>query len=274
LVVRSQEESFDHLSWRGGAKAAILDWLSARAAIGTGFRTPAADELVGRFEQSYAKIIGNPGLKPETSSTYEAGLDAEHRGLGTGLGFFYTDYSDRIAGGFPACVSGDCSWTTYKNVEGAILSGLEGYLKYQIPIPVNDKTIRIIPFVNFIYYTQRRLEDDEYAQSLGSYTVPYVSRANLTGGMHLDFNGKAGLQFTAVYHGPQEVQDWDWMSTTYGKAVDKEGFTVLSTRFNIRPVKHFNVYLAVDNLTDESYSFVNGYPMPGRTFRVGLEARF
>lgn len=118
LNVVPHSESFDHASWRTGAKYFLLDWLGARAAVGTGFRVPAADELAGRYELSYLKTIGNPNLDPEKSTTWEVGLDAERLRLSGGLGFFYTDYTDKITGGFNTCVDGDCTWTTYENVKG------------------------------------------------------------------------------------------------------------------------------------------------------------
>ena len=136
LDVASRTESFDHLSWRAGAKYFLFDWLGARFAVGTGFRAPTADELAGQYELSYLKTIGNPNLEPEKSITYEVGLDAEYSRWSGGLDFFYTDYTDKITGGFSTCVDGDCSWTTYENVNGAIFSGIEGYVNYEIPFPL------------------------------------------------------------------------------------------------------------------------------------------
>lgn len=274
LTVHSKEETFDHLSWRAGVKYSILDRLHARAAVGTGFRAPAADELAGRYEQSWAKTVGNPNLKPETATTYETGIDGEFGRLNAGLGFFYTDYTDRISGGFPTCIDGDCSWTTYKNLQGAVLSGIEVYLRHPVPVTICDRVIRFIPFAELLYYTQREIQDRKYVQSLGTDILPYVSRTNVTGGLQIDFDRKADLQFTAVYHGRQEVQDWDWMSPDYGKAVGKGGFGLYFARLNYRPCRRLNVFFAVDNLADRSYSYVDGYPMPGRTFRIGLEGRY
>jgi len=189
------------------------------------------------------------------------------------LGFFYTDYTDKITGGFNTCVDGDCTWTTYENVKGAIFSGLEGYLNCQIPFPYAD-WVRLSTYADFIYYTQREIEDDSYARTLGSSTVPYIPEASMTGGIRCDFNGKSVLQFSVSYFGPQVVQDWDYTSPTYGKGVDKSGFPLFSLRFDFHPLKAFNIYLAADNLLDRQYSFVNGYPMPGRTIRTGLQTRF
>lgn len=272
LSVVSHSESFDHLSWRGGATYFLLDWLSARAAIGTGFRAPTADELSGSYDLGgWMKTVGNPNLKPESSTTYEVGLDAERFGIKGGMDFFYTDYSDRITYGFPACVNGDCTYTTYENLKGATISGLEGYASYRKPFYYGTRTITLKPYMNFTYYTQRKIRDTEYARELNSTTLLYVSKANVTGGIKLDFNGKATLDLHGFYVGPQKVQDW---SQYPAPTVDKGGFTVFGSRLTVYPEKHLNLYLAVDNLTDRNYAFVDGYPMPGRTVSIGMEGKF
>lgn len=275
LAVVPKEEKFDHLSWRAGTKYFMIDWLSARAAVGTGFRVPAADELAGRFSQTMLRIVGNPNLKPESSITYEVGLDSEYAGLTTGLGFFHTKYTDRITGGFSACVGGDCTWRTYGNVDGGTFSGIEGSLEYKIPLSWQGNKLVITPFTDFIYYTQRKIDDQRYAMTLGSDVMPYISRYNLTGGIKMGLNETVNLQITSAYNGPQVIQDWsDWMSPTYGMAIDKKEFTTYAARLSVKPMKYFSVYLAVDNLTNEFYEFVQGFPMPGRALRLGIEGNF
>lgn len=275
LDVIPRSERFDHVSWRGGLTYAFLDWLTGRTAVGTGFRVPAADELSGSFESgSWMKVVGNPDLKPESSTTYEAGLTAEHSGIKGDLGFFYTDYKDKISGGFPTCVDGDCTWTTYRNVAGAVLSGIEGALSYKKLFSACGIPVRMKPFVNFVYYTQRENKDTEYAEVLGSDTVPYVPLWNVTGGLEVNFNRKITFIFNGFYSGAEKQQDFNWLSPTYGEAVDKGGFVVFSAQLSFQPSKYLELFATSDNLTDRDYAFVDGYPMPGRSFRVGLKTRF
>ncbi|MGV8075149.1 MAG: TonB-dependent receptor plug domain-containing protein [Syntrophobacteraceae bacterium] len=275
LDVLSQSEQFDHVSWRGGLTYAFLDWLTGRAAVGTAFRAPAADELAGSFHMgAWSKIVGNPDLDPESGTTYEAGLDAEYAGLKAGLGFFYTDYKDKISGGFPATVDGDPTWTTYRNVDGAVLSAIEGSASYKKSLTLHDMVVSLRPFLNFAYYTQRELKDKNYAEALNTDTVPYVPLWDAAGGLELNINRKVNFIFSGLYTGDEKQEDWNWLSESYGKGVDKGGFVLYSARLSIRPSKHFNYFLDCENLTDKKYAFVEGYPMPGRTFRVGLEARY
>ncbi len=274
LIVDPDDESFDHLSVRAGLTYYVTDWLSARAAVGTGFRAPTADELAGHYETAYSKLIGNPDLDQETSTTYEVGLDVDTGSFRGGLGVFYTDYSDRIVGGFGTCVDGDCSWTTYKNVDGATLAAVEGYLSYVWETRLGSRALRVKPFADAIYYLKRDIEDDDYSDSLETDTVPYISRSNLVAGVTLDWEKIADLTFTARYHGKQKVQDWDYSSPNYGKAVDKGGFTVYSIRINFHPLPHLTPYLSIDNLTNKEYAYVLDYPMPGLTVMAGIRAQF
>jgi vitamin B12 transporter len=275
LDVAQQNQQFGHTSWRTGLTYKFFDWLSGRAAAGSAFSVPSADELAGRYQSGeWMKIIGNPNLKPESGTTYEAGLDAEFGGFQPSLTFFHTDYDNKITGGFPACVNGDCTWTTYENVQGALLSAFEGALSYKKSFAVNDMPISLRPYMNFVYYVQREIEDPSYAKVLHSDVVPYVPLFDATAGIEVSFNRKVTFFFSGFYTGDEKQENFNYNSSTYSQAIDKGGFTIFSAKLSYRPVKLFEVFLASDNLTDKSYAFVDGYPMPGRTIRGGLEARF
>lgn len=275
LDVVQKSQDFGHASWRTGLTYSFLDWLTGRVAVGTAFRAPTADELAGRFQMGgWTKVVGNPDLKPETGTTYDIGLDAQVGGFKAGLGFFYTDYSNRISAGFPACVDGDCTWTTSRNVNGAILSAIEGNVSYKKSFTVSDAALSLKPFVNFVYYTQRNLEDETYSRTLRTSVVPYVPLWDATGGIEVGIGKKTTFTFTGFYTGDEKQEDFNWLSPTYTQAIDKGGFVIFSARATYRPSKYLELFLVTDNLTDRDYSYVDGYPMPGRTFRGGITAHF
>jgi len=275
LDVVSQNQGFDHTSWRTGLTYSFLDWLTGRVAVGTGFRAPTADELSGSFQSGpWMKIVGNPDLSPETSTTYDVGVNIDYGGFSGEIGWFYTDYTNAITPGFPICVGGDCTWTTYRNVAGANWSAIEALLSYKNSFTCYDMPINLRPYMNLVYYTQRELNDTSLATILHTNTVPYVPLWDIAGGLEVGFSKKVSLLFTAVYNGPEMQQDFNYLSPTYNQAIDGGNFVVLGARLTIHPVKFLDLYLAVDNLTDKNYAFVDGYPMPGRAFRGGIQARF
>ena len=273
MVLRSDEEDYDHITWRTGASYQILPWLKIRVAVGTAFRTPTADEISGRFERSWSRIIGNPDLDPETSTTYEMGFDIIKGSLRAGADYFRTVYEDRIAGGFPTCLYGDCSWTTFKNVDGATLEGIEFYASYDAG-ELLELPFMIKPYVNGITYTKRKIDDRDYRNSLGDDTVPYVSKWNITGGLDVGIPEKLMANLSFLYVGKQKVQEWNWTDPNYKKAVNKGGFTIFNASLHWKVCKHAKLFLKVNNLFDKEYSFVKYYPMPGRTWRAGVEVTF
>ncbi len=273
MILKTEDEDYDHLTWRVGASYQLLPWLKARAAIGTAFRTPTADELSGYFERPYSKIVGNPDLDPETSITYEIGLDVFKNSLKAGVGYFYTYYDDRIAGGYPACVGTDCSWRTFRNVDGAVIEGLEFYVSYDLG-ELLKLPFELSPYINGIKYIEYEIKDSSYAKSLGTDDVPYISRWNITGGFRFGLPEKLTGNISFFYVGRQKVQEWNWAKPNYAKAKDKGGFTVFNAKLSWHPCKYARLFFGVDNLFDKEYSFVDYYPMPGRTWKVGLEVRF
>ncbi len=275
LDVLQKSQDFGHASWRTGLTYSFLDWLTGRMAVGTAFRAPTADELAGRFQMGgWTKVVGNPDLKPETGTTYDIGLDAQIGGFKAGLGFFYTDYSNRISAGFPASVDGDSTWTTSRNVNGAILAAIEGNVSYKKSFTFHDTPLSLKPFANFVYYTQRSLEDETYSRTLKTSVVPGVPLWDATGGIEVGIGRKTTFTFTGFYTGDEKQEDFNWLSPTYTQAIDKGGFVIFSARATYRPSKYLELFLVTDNLTDRDYSYVDGYPMPGRTFRGGITAHF
>ena len=222
---------------------------------------------IRRVDEDHRK----PKPQTESGATYEAGLDAELAGFKPSLTYFYTDYNNKITGGFPATVDGDHTWTTYENVKGAILSAFEGSLSYKKSFTCNDMQIGLRPFVNFVYYTQREIEDPSYTKILKSDTVPYVPLWDAAGGIEVSFNHKVALLFTGFYTGDEKQENFNYLSPTYSQSMDKGGFAVFSAKLTYRPAKALELFLACDNLTDKNYAFVDGYPMPGRSFRGGIQ---
>ncbi len=74
--VRPRKEDLDHVTARGGIVYKIPDSVSLKGNIGTAFRAPAPDELATDYVSSWGtRYIGNPNLKPEKSTSYDAGIE-------------------------------------------------------------------------------------------------------------------------------------------------------------------------------------------------------
>ncbi len=293
LTVESDTEDYDHVSFRIGATYQITDFLRARASYGTGFGSPNAEEIAGSYTSSFSyawngipmkfisRRFGNSSIDPEKAHTYEVGLDLSTRRIKAGIDLFHTDYDDKITS---VTLSNTCSFSggtlvctevsRYKNTDGATYEGIEGYILLTLEKNLFGKKWFLTPHANFTYYTKRELEDDEYEESIGSSTAPYISKMNITGGITLGMEKLFNLDFSGYYVGHQKIQYWrNWLSPLYGRAITKGGFAVFSSRLDVNPWKYLKLYVQCDNLFDKKYSFVDGYPMPGRAFKLGLELK-
>ncbi|CCW17744.1 TonB-dependent receptor; Outer membrane receptor for ferrienterochelin and colicins [Sphingobium indicum BiD32] len=88
----------------------INDNLTLKGGVSRGFKTPRVEEIaegiIGFGGQGRIPLIGTPGLTPETSTSYEAGLYYDSHGFFSGnVTVFNNDFDDKIATGpgIPNC---------------------------------------------------------------------------------------------------------------------------------------------------------------------------
>nr|WP_232455571.1 TonB-dependent receptor [Sphingomonas sp. KC8] len=82
----------------------LNDALTMKGGVSRGFKTPQLNQIaqgiVGFGNQGRLPLIGSPGLKPETSATYEAGIYYDDGGVFSGnITFFNNEFTDKIASG-------------------------------------------------------------------------------------------------------------------------------------------------------------------------------
>ena len=102
---------YDEHSTFGGklSPRAYLVWnassaLTMKGGVSRGFKTPRleqiAEGITGFGGQGTIPLIGSPGLKPETSTSYEAGLYFDNGGFFSGnVTVFNNEFKDKIASG-------------------------------------------------------------------------------------------------------------------------------------------------------------------------------
>ncbi|WCM26977.1 TonB-dependent receptor [Sphingomonas sp. QA11] len=84
--------------------------LTLKGGVSRGFKTPRLDQIAegitGFGGQGTIPLLGSPGLKPETSTTYEAGVYFDNGGFFSGnVTVFNNEFKDKIASGpgIPNC---------------------------------------------------------------------------------------------------------------------------------------------------------------------------
>ncbi|MBI3279958.1 MAG: TonB-dependent receptor [Acidobacteria bacterium] len=83
---------------KAGVVVRVAGPLTARASFGSGFRAPDIGQLYYRYASptSFYQVIGNPGLGPETSRSYSAGLTYARRRMSAALHFYRNDVHNLI----------------------------------------------------------------------------------------------------------------------------------------------------------------------------------
>ena len=253
-------EEDENLSTNLGAAYEVSDCFRLRANYGEAFRMPTAEQLAGDYV-AWISYLGNPDLDPEKSRTWEGGFDLTWAAARLSATYFYTDFDDKIQ-----VYTLPGSEQSYRNIGGATVSGVETELSCDLGAAL-DWGVEFRPYLNIVYLTE--YEDDETDEDL-----LYTEDMNLAWGVvYADAKGLS-VDLNFAYTGEKQVEDWENWSDPVN-IIDCGGFTVanLSIQKQLMDFDRFGgVTLTAEvlNLLDKDYAYVNGYPMPGRNFFVGL----
>lgn len=231
---------------RGTAAWLVADnRLKLRATYGTAFRAPSFLDLYG--QSSF--YVGNPNLSAEKARGWDAGVDyylAANRGTVSAT-WFDMSYRNLIIfdfGVFPG---------TVRNVEKARTRGLEFSGKFVLP----GAEVRVA-------YTY--LEAENTTQRTRLLRRPrHSGSADVWRDFGGGFSGGAGAAFAA--------QREDVHAATFGR-IDGEDYAVvrLYGAWQVSPAVALKA--RVENLLNESYEEVHGFPQPGVGFFAGVEWKF
>jgi outer membrane cobalamin receptor len=232
-----------------------------RAMASRNFRAPTFNELY----YAGGGGIGNPDLRPERSTGYEAGLGWSGRWLGehridvTG---FVTDMTDRIV-----WVSAPGGNVTPRNLRRVDSRGVE------VTYALEAGALRI----DARYTRQRSLKMSEDYPGDPNTHVPVIYAPEETAGLQGAYLYETGM-------GTLDAIDISAGYTFVGHRFiteDAEGFLpayhVMSAGMGLyasfRDVR-LHLQLRVDNALDVAYEVMAGYPMPPRSFRLACDLSY
>ena len=258
-----REKNLDNVAPSVGLAWHALDWLTFKANYGEAYRIPYAMEVTG-YDPGWGPVYhGNSSLKPEKGLGWDAGFEIAYKAFNLGLTYFQTDYKNKIATR-PFGVGGDMQ---YYNISGTTrYRGIEG----QASVDVGrffDWPFMLRPYANITHMLQY---DDDSGNKL-----QYVRNTDLAYGLNFQYPSiglEADLRFT--YFGRQKESKFDrnlWISEeiTTGGATTAD-FFIRQTIWDGKNAGKLSVMGEVRNIFDKNYATVYGYPMPGRSFYIGL----
>jgi len=216
----------------------------------TAFKAPS---LLDRFRDFPAfNFSANPNLRPETSRSWEAGLEQNWLRWRYGITYFNSEIDDLIDYIFnPADFS-----STLVNRSETEIEGLESFVSYQ---PNQTFALRLD-------YTLTSAHDQSHQRLLRRPLRQAV--------LAFDYQPDEGI-----------LSDWDFdLSLNYtGRRDDtnrvsfarihKGGYTVANLRLSYQINEHLQLYGSINNLLDKSYEAVDGFSGSGLDAHVGLSFR-
>jgi outer membrane cobalamin receptor len=233
------------VSPRFGTKYQLLPLLHIRGGYGKGFKLPGLASLGD-------PIIGNPDLKPETSTGWDLGLEfhTPNNELTATIEYFHNRFKKLIDLDPDLLNQGMFQLT---NLDKAITKGWEFFLKLSPKAPVSFQA-------NLTYLTTRVTETGDSLRN----------RPKWRGGLGMNFQvfPKVSLSSRVTFVSSR----LDFQIPTQTTRV--EGYTKVDATLTYRPVQAWQWYAALENLTNVSYEEFRGFPGPPLTFRLGIEYLF
>ncbi len=254
LEIEGEDDDLDKATPSFGIAWLPTDWLTLRGNYGQSYRIPQALELVGMPAFDY---IGNSDLRPEKGKGGDIGFEINYESLNLGLTYFQTDYKDKIAS-----VSLPGNITQYQNLDGTTkYRGLEAQLSYDLGAAF-DWPFMLKPYVNLTHLLKYEDADNNKVRNVSNNDIAYgVNFSHPDSGLDVDVR--------VVYFGHQYEMDWG----SY-EEVKTGGDTTVDLFVTQRIAQWENGTLSVKgelrNMFDVDYATTLNYPLPGRSFYLGL----
>ena len=232
-------ETSPHLSFLYGWGDRVI----LHGAVGRTYRFP-------RLRDRYDYVAGNPDLAPETAWDFEVGADIEiHRTVVLKVSAFHNEVDDLIYS--PG------KFIQFENIAEARFRGFEAEVLAE---PVRGVAL----FANYTYMDGRDLESDVRAPYTPEHKIAY-------GGTFSRWRFR--LSYQGVYVSGRTTGDALTPLLPPCHVADVK----LARGFDLPRLSvgsEADLYVAVQNLFDERYQEILGFPLPGVTVLVGGSMRW
>jgi len=245
-----------------------------RASYGAGIKAPT---LVEAFSPN-GFFLGNPGLKPERAHSFDAGIEqlfARDR-VRVEATFFENCFRDQIAYvGDPASFGGPIKTpngvlTSFVNNDRARARGVELHFVAQPSRQwrfsgnytlTDSKLLAAADVIDFV--TLKLIPNDEVGLSL-------LRRPKHSGAINVSWIGE---RFDAQLNGFFIGQRRDVDPITFSRLVNNDGYARVDFAGGYRITPRVTAFARIENLLNQNYQEVLGYPAYRMNFSVGLRVR-
>lgn len=279
LVSQVGNETHNVFNPNAGFVFKITSELSFRSNAGTAFLAPDAFRKAGLFE-GWSTTVGNPDLKPETSFTFDFGLEYANKAnlLLLGLTYFNTNHKDLITTSYIGWTT-----TTFVNAGNAQMNGLE--MKFDVDLGQLAK----MPFSLSLSGNWRHLFQFELEDAGTRSNLKYVQENSASLGIGFNDNKRFSSRINARFVGSRLEDNWfytfdfiTWeripLTSMVGNQIrptlinedilEFPSFVVVDFSVAYALTRNISLGLSAQNLFDELYTEKDGYFMPGRNFQL------
>lgn len=249
----------DATTWQLAASYRLSPALRLRGSVGTGSKAPTFTERYGFFADLF---VGNPDLKPESSQSWEIGLDTcwaddQHEFQ---LTYFDQDLEDEIDGfvfdpeSFLFTAQNKDSDSSRKGIEAVFDTHFGKSFTLTASYTYTDAT-----------------EKDAMGQS-----VREVRRPRHMAGLSANYyfsDARGNLNLNLNYSGSQQDVFFSPVSFALDR-VDIDAYTVVDLAASWKLTRSLEITGRVSNLLDEEYEEILGFVRPGRALYAGLRGYF
>lgn len=225
------------------------------ASYGTGFKAPSLYQMFGYDVDSFAGYYaGNPNLKPETSKTWDIGIEQGllDNKLRLGATWFNSDIKNAIVIYYIGFNS------SAKNADSLKTKGLETFISYDI-----GENIRVR-----IDYTYTQVESP-------AFTTTMTRRPRHKIGITADWAPVAG---TVLSMNTQWVDLYRDVPRTYNGGpvtyINPAPYTVVNVALSQKLTDALTVTAGINNLLNQKYEPANGFEAAGIEALAGIAVTF
>ncbi len=247
-------------TWRLGSVLALPEIASRlRASGGTAYRAPALYERYGASASMFGSFRGNPDLRPEHATAWEAGIETDISTNLTLSALYFTSHIRNL-------IKENSDYSSYENIAKARIKGGEFGLEWRLSDSFSTRAAWTVQETLDEAKNTPLARRPRNSASLSPRIAPKVDWVDVP-------NARLIIAPEFIYFGKQ----WDYIyPDNGGSGADgyNDGGFVFNMTASLPVTQQITAFIEARNLGNRRYEPANGFVTPGRSAVLGLRGVF